>query len=203
METRPWIDANTTLSGECVELLPLEEKHFPGLAALAANQRIWEFLPINMSSEAHVLAALKAGIAEREKGTQFPFVIFHKGHKKIIGSTRLLDLQPAHRRAEIGWTWLHPDYWATEVNFECKLLLLSFCFEKLKAIRVYLKTDENNLRSRKAIEKIGGRFEGILRQDMIRYNGTYRNSAYYSIIDTEWPEQKPKLKALFDQKKTA
>jgi RimJ/RimL family protein N-acetyltransferase len=202
METISWIAPGTLLNGECVELLPLEEKHFPELVALARTSRIWEFFPVNMSSDEQVLAALTTAIAERKKGTQFPFVIFHKQHKKIIGSTRLMDLQPAHRKAEIGWTWMHPDYWASEANFECKLLLLTFGFETLKAIRVYLKTDENNLRSRKAIEKIGGRFEGILRQDMIRHNGTYRNSAYYGIIDKEWPELKPKLTALFDNKKT-
>ena len=88
---------------------------------------------------------------------------------------------------------MHPDYWATAINYECKLLLLTFCFEKLQAVRVQLKTDEHNWRSRKAIEKIGARYEGILRHDMIRENGTIRNSAYFSIIDSEWPETKQQL----------
>ena len=122
---------------------------------------------------------------EKEKETQFPFVIYHKVHKKIIGATRFLDIQAQHKKLEIGWTWLHPNYWGTTVNLECKLLLLTYCFEKLNAIRVQFKTDENNIRSRKAIEKIGGKFEGILRNDMLRDNGTKRNSAYYSIIDSE------------------
>ncbi len=104
-----------------------------------------------------------------------------------------MDIQPNHKKLEIGWTWLHPDYWGTEVNLECKLLLLTYCFEELKTYRVQFKTDENNIRSRKAIEKIGGKFEGILRHDMIRDNGTKRNSAYFSIIDSEWGDVKRAL----------
>ena len=140
-------------------------------------------------------------MAERKKGNQFPFVIFHKHNKKLIGSTRFLDIQPKHKKLEIGSTWLHLDYWATEVNLECKLLLLTYCFENLQTIRVQLKTDENNIRSRKAIEKIGGQFEGILRNDMIRANNTIRNSAYYSILINEWNEKKLKLAELIQRKK--
>ena len=98
---------------------------------------------------------------ERGNGTQFPFIIFHKLENRIIGSTRFLDIQEKHLKLEIGWTWLDPNYWGTAINLECKLLLLTFCFETLKTTRVQFKTDENNLRSRKAIEKIGGQFEGI------------------------------------------
>jgi RimJ/RimL family protein N-acetyltransferase len=125
-------------------------------------------------------------LQEKIKGSQFPFVIFYKPEQRIIGSTRLLYLQPAHRKLEIGWTWLHPDYWHTAVNAACKSLLLAHCFDVMKAVRVQLKTDENNVRSRRAIEKTGARFEGILRNDMIRDDGTYRNSAYYSIVEGEW-----------------
>ena len=97
-----------------------------------------------------------------------------------------MNIEPVHKKLEIGWTWLHPEYWASEINLECKLLLMTFCFEEWNAVRVQLKTDENNIRSRKAIEKIGGQFEGVLRNDMIRDNGTNRNSVYFSILDTEW-----------------
>ena len=105
-----------------------------------------------------------------------------------------------HKKLEIGSTWLHPDYWGTEINFECKLLLLTYCFEALHTIRVQLKTDENNIRSRKAIQKIGGQFEGIFRNDMIRDNNTKRNSAYFSIIDEEWEDNKLKLTELYETK---
>ncbi len=105
-----------------------------------------------------------------------------------------MDISLQHRGLEIGWTWLTPALWGTGFNYECKLLLLTHAFEKLHMIRVYLKTDENNLRSRTAIGKIGASFEGILRNHMIRDDGTYRHSAVYSIIESEWPEVKLSLK---------
>ncbi len=116
-----------------------------------------------------------------------------------MGSTRFLDIQPQHKKLEIGFTWLHPNYWGTKLNLECKLLLLTYCFEKLGAARVQLKTDQQNLRSRKAIEKIGGKFEGILRQDILRDNGTYRSSAYFSILDYEWPQCRIRLSELLSE----
>lgn len=199
----PWIKHPTTLTGESVDLIPLDKSHFAALAGLARDRRIWEFYAVDGTDPAKLGNACAAALTEREQGNQYPFVIFHKRAGKLIGSTRYLDIQPAHRKLEIGWTWLHPEYWATAVNLECKLLLLTHCFETLQASRVQLKTDENNVRSRKAIEKIGGQFEGVLRNDMIRDNLTKRNSAYYSLIEEEWPDTKPKLTALYEAKKKA
>lgn len=188
-----WIDSDTTLEGEKVTLVPLTEVYFEILDKLAEERKIWEFIPSDMSSSEKRLAVFEAALIHRERQTQYPFVIIHKPDNKVIGCTRLMEIFPKHKKLEIGWTWLDPDYWATSVNVECKLLLLTFCFEKLKVIRVQLKTDEHNIRSRKAIEKIGAKYEGILRHDWIRENGTIRNSAYFSIIDTEWPEAKQQL----------
>lgn len=190
------IEETQILTGNIVELQPMQPYHFTELEALAKDARIWQHYVFDGTNSANFRTALQAGLTEKEKGTQFPFVIYHKADNKLIGGTRYLDIQPAHRKLEIGWTWLHPDYWGTPVNLECKLLLLTFAFEQLQAVRVQLKTDENNIRSRKAIEKIGGRFEGILRNDMLRENGTHRNSAYYSIIDTEWPDAKKQINEL-------
>lgn len=198
-----WISSDTILKGDLVELIPLERKHFVELEQLAREMRIWEFIPIDMSTKERCLQTFATAMCEKEKGTQLPFVIWNKQEKKIIGSTRLMEIYPAHKKLEIGWTWLHPDYWATAVNLECKLLLLTFCFEELKAIRVQLKTDENNIRSQKAIKKIGGQFEGMLRNDWIRYNGTIRNSVYFSIIHTEWEHVKINLKRLVQNKMKA
>lgn len=195
-----WINYPTILEGQTVSLIPLEEMHFPVLVQLANDQRIWQFYPYSGTDSARFLSVLSAALAERNAETRFPFVVIHKAHNKIIGSTSLLDLQPKNLKLEIGSTWLHPDYWATPVNLECKLLLLTHCFEKLNTARVQLKTDENNLRSRKAIEKIGGQLEGIFRNDMLRDNNTRRNSAYYSIIQEEWPEKKIKLTELYQSK---
>ena len=185
-----WIKYPTTLIGKTVDLISLEKHHFAELEMLSKDERIWEFYPIDVTNHEKFTTAFENALTERENGTQFPFVIFHKQHKKIIGSTRFIDIQPKHKKLEIGWTWLHPNYWATEVNLECKLLLLTFCFEQLQTVRVQLKADEKNIRSRNAIQKIGAKFEGILRNDMIKDNNTKRNSAYYSIIEEEWQETK-------------
>ena len=196
-----WISYPTTLRGQTVDLISLEKEHFAELEALAKDKRIWEFYAYDASDPDKFSSIFNAALIERANGNQFPFVIFHKTDNKIIGSTRFLDIQPKHKKLEIGATWLHPDYWGSEVNLECKLLLLTYCFENLQAIRVQLKTDEHNLRSRKAIEKIGGQFEGILRNDMLRDNNTKRNSAYYSIIDEDWKDKKQKLIMLYQAKK--
>lgn len=188
------------LKGKSVNLIPLEEKHFSELIRLAADKKIWEYYIFDCSREEKISEELEKALIEKEKGTQFPFVIIHKLSNNIIGSTRFLDIQEEHKKLEIGWTWLSSQYWATEINPECKLLLLTFIFEELKFIRVQLKTDERNIRSRKAIEKIGGKFEGILRNDMIRENGTLRNSALYSITDNDWNEVKPCLFDLYKRK---
>jgi len=197
-----WIKPTTRLTGETVDLIPLSKTHFAELEKIAKDPRIWEFYTFDCSQSEKFLTVYATALITRDRGLEFPFVIVHKKTNQIIGSTRFLDIQEKHRKLEIGWTWLHPDYWATEINLECKLLLLSHCFETLKTLRVQIKTDANNIRSRKAIEKIGGQFEGILRNDMIRDNGIIRNSAYFSIIEEEWEEKKQKLTALYNSKKS-
>ncbi len=196
-----WVKYPTTLLGQTVDLMPLEKEHLEALETLAKDKRIWEFYAYDGSDTDVFSNIFNSALNEREKGNQMPFTIFFKPENKIIGSTRFLDIQPKHKKLEIGSTWLHPDYWATAVNLECKLLLLTHCFENLKTLRVQLKTDENNTRSRKAIEKIGGQFEGILRNDILRDNNTHRNSAYYSIINTEWAAVKPNLTDFYKNKK--
>jgi RimJ/RimL family protein N-acetyltransferase len=196
-----WITHPTILHGESVDLIPLEKQHFGELYVAASDKKLWEFIPLNCSVKDTFEMAYNIALEEREKGNQYPFVIYHKQTKELIGSTRFLDIVSADKKLEIGWTWITQKYWATEVNLECKLLLLTFAFEDLKARRVQIKTDENNIRSRKAIEKIGGKFEGILRKDKIRENGTSRNAAYFSIIDDEWEDVKKNLSAKIKEKR--
>lgn len=198
-----WINPGTILKGKLVELIPLQLEHFWELEMLAREKRISEFLPVDMSSTEKRMDSFQHAIVERDKGTQCPFVIILKSNQKIIGSTRLMNIEKANRKLEIGWTWLHPNYWATGINLECKLLLLTFCFEQLSTIRVQLKTSVENRRSQKAIEKIGGQFEGILRYDMIRDNGTKRNSVYYSIIEDEWDNTRKNLAKILQNILTA
>jgi len=196
-----WIQ-NPTLTGETVKLIPLEKTHFPELELMAKDRRIWESTLSDCSDAETFKTTYETALLEKEQGSQFPFVILHLAEQKIIGSTRFLDIQPNHKKLEIGWTWLHPDYWATEVNFECKLLLLTYCFEYLKTNRVQIKADENNIRSRQAIQKIGAIYEGTLRKDMIRDNGIIRSTAYYSLLDSEWAGVKPALQNLYKGRKT-
>lgn len=194
------LKAPLTLSGDTVDLVSLEESHFEILQRLAVDETIWKFYPFNLSDPSRFRETLVNALTERERGAHFPFVVYHRRDNRIIGSTRFMDIQPKHRKLEIGFTWLVPEYWGSGVNPECKLLLLTHCFESLGIKRVHIKTDENNLRSRKAIEKIGGTFEGIIRNDMVRDNGSERNSASYSIIDKEWQEVKAKLIKLVESR---
>jgi RimJ/RimL family protein N-acetyltransferase len=117
-----WIKHPLTLNGQMVDLFTLNKDHFSELEALAADKRIWEFYVYDGSNPTRYRSVLKSALEELQKGTQLPFVIFHKKEKRLVGSTRFLDIQSVHRKLEIGSTWLHPDYWGTEINLECKLL---------------------------------------------------------------------------------
>jgi RimJ/RimL family protein N-acetyltransferase len=136
---------------------------------------------------------LQECIAKRISGDFYPFVIVVNETGHIAGCTIYHSIKQENKNLEIGCTWLHPQYWSAGLNTECKYLMLQHCFEELGTIRVQLKANDNNTRSRKAIEKIGGRFEGILRKDKILEDGAIRNAAYYSIIDDEWPQVKSML----------
>ena len=192
---QPWITHPTILTGHLIDLLPLEEKHFEELFTAASDKRIWEFYTGDWSVRERFFKVYHGSLAMRDKGEEYPFVIIHKPTGKIIGSTRFLDIVQYDKRLEIGGTWLMPEYWATPINLDCKFALLSYCFEKLHANRVQLKTQHDNIRSRKAIEKIGGIYEGVIRQHMLKDDGSFRSSAYFSILSEEWSELKPKLEA--------
>lgn len=188
-----WINHPVILQGTNINLVPLEEKHLEELYTAAADKELWALIPTDCSERDTFYKTYEFAISERTAGNQYPFVIIHKDTNKIIGSTRLFEIYPADKKLEIGWTWITKDHWGTTINLECKLLLLTYCFETLKTNRVQLKTKDTNFRSRKAIEKIGGIFEGILRKDKIVSDGTTRNAAYYSILDDEWEQAKIKI----------
>ena len=163
-------------TGQTIDLLPLEEKHFDQLFEAAKDKRIWEYFPFDGSDRNKFIAHYTEMLVERGKGNHYPFIIFHKLEKIIIGATSLYDIHLKDRNLEIGWTWLHPHYWATDINFECKYLLLTYCFDTLKCVRVQFRTNNMNQRSQKALQKIGAKFEGILRKNKIRDDGTIRSS---------------------------
>jgi len=190
-----WIKHPVILHGDLVKLIPLERIHFPELLMVGANTIIWEFMSINGADSEILKRHLESAVLKRATGEQYPFTIICNITGKIIGCTMFHNIFLEHRKLEIGWTWYHPDYWRSGYNRECKLLLLSYCFEVLNTIRVQFVTDENNLRSYNAILGIGASFEGVLRNERIRANGAYRNTAVFSIINSEWQMVKTKLEA--------
>ncbi len=185
-----------TLEGKLVRLEPLRPEHAEGIFAAGDFPEIWS----NMSVEIRTLADAEAFIANalkmEETGTELPFAIRNRVDGTVIGSTRFLAISAKDRGLEIGFTWLTPSVWKTGVNTECKWLLLRHCFEQLGCIRVQLKTDARNVNSQRAIARIGGIREGVLRNHMIRRDGLFRDSVYFSIIDSEWPGVKERLELL-------
>jgi RimJ/RimL family protein N-acetyltransferase len=129
-----------------------------------------------------IAVALRA----QERGTEYPFTVFRRDDHSVIGSTRYMDVRPAHRGVEIGGTWYTSKVWGTVVNPECKFLLLRHAFEDWNAVRVQLKTDNNNLHSQKAILKLGAKYEGRLRNHRVRQDGSSGDTMMYSITDGEW-----------------
>ena len=179
------------LEGSRVKLIPLVMGHAEELWESAQNEDLWEHYTFRkMESFEKFKDFLSGSLKEADSGKGFTFTIIDKATGKMVGGTSFLDIQPASRSLEIGRTWLAKELHGTGFNAECKLLLLKYCFEELKLIRVFFKTDSNNLRSQKAMEKIGAKYEGTLRNHMIREDGTFRHSAYYSIIESEWEEVK-------------
>jgi RimJ/RimL family protein N-acetyltransferase len=174
--------------------VPLEHSHFDSLLEVGQQEKIWEYISINGADRSRLLQHLQSALLKRPTGEQYSFTVIDKKTNRIIGNTLFHNIFSEHRKLEIGWTWYDPAYWRTGYNRECKLLLLTHCFETLKTVRVQLQTDENNHRSRTAILGIGATFEGILRKERIRANGAYRNTVMYSIIEDEWPSVKDLLK---------
>lgn len=181
------------LTGETVKLVPMGEEHLNGLWEAAKPEEIWEFTAGKLRSFEAIQKMVEVALAERDKGISYPFVVMELHSHQILGSTRFMDISSTHKTAEIGWTWYHPRVWRTRVNTECKYLLLQYAFENWNLNRVQLKTDSRNLRSQKAIERIGGVKEGVLRKDRIIDDGYIRDTVIYSILKEEWPTVRTNL----------
>ena len=183
------------LQGAHVRLEPLAREHQAGLAVAGRDPRIWRWMPIDGSTPEGMARLVDAALAAQAAGSEVPFVTIEQATGRIVGSTRYLALAPANLRLEIGWTWIDPAMQRTAVNTEAKLLGLGHAFDTLGLRRVELKTDALNEQSRAAILGIGAHFEGIFRKHMVMAGGRARDSAYYSIIDTEWPDVRAHLQA--------
>jgi RimJ/RimL family protein N-acetyltransferase len=180
-----------TLTGRSVRLEPLSEAHVPDLTQVAGDESIWRFMLYGtIRTEEQMLTWVRDLLERQAHGTDLPFAVIHLGAGKAIGATRYLDIRPVDRGIEIGGTWYGVEYQRTAVNTECKYLLLTHAFEQLGCLRVQFKTDLRNVRSQRAIERIGAVREGVLRAHMITPEGHVRDSVYYSILASEWAQVK-------------
>ena len=189
-------DLRRRLEGRLVRLEPLAAHHADGLRAAATDSDMFAWMPVDMaSSDAALMAWLDESIALGRDGIAVPYAILAADSGRVLGSTRFLELRFEHLRAEIGWSWITRPAWGTGVNVETKLLLLEHAFERVGLRRVEFKTDARNERSRGALLALGASFEGILRTHMVVRDAGRRDSAYFSVIDEEWPAVKRSLQS--------
>jgi RimJ/RimL family protein N-acetyltransferase len=182
-----------TLEGRFVRLEPLALTHVDALAAVGLDPDLWKWTTTSLRTPDEMRAYVQSAIDDRAAGRALPFATIERATGTIIGCTRFANISIGDKRVEIGWTWVAGPWQRTPVNTEAKLLMLRHAFESLGCIRVELKTDRLNERSRNAIKRIGGVEEGILRQHMITATGRLRDTVYYSILDREWPNVRDRL----------
>jgi RimJ/RimL family protein N-acetyltransferase len=188
------LDLRPILLAARVRLEPLEEAHREGLARAADDPQIWAHLPHD-GAGAGFDAWFDTSLRLAEAGREAVWAVRSLSDGALVGSTRYLAIEPAHRRLEIGYTWYAPRVWRTQVNPACKLALMRYAFETLGCNRVELKTDHLNLRSQAAIAALGATREGVLRAHMLRRDGSLRDSVYFSVVRSEWPAVRQRLTA--------
>ena len=181
-------DLSARLSGARVSLEPLAAEHLTGLAATATDSEMFRWMmAVDLTDPATLRAWLDDALSAAQRGHEVPFTVRAADDGRVLGCTRFLSLALDHLCAEIGWTWYARSVWGTGVNVETKLLLLGHAFETVGLRRVEFKTDARNERSRGALTALGAQFEGIFRKHKVLPDGSARDSAYYSVIDDEWP----------------
>ena len=180
------------LTGRWVRLEPLAEAHREALRRAADDERIWKNTLV-VGRGPGFDASFDDAFVQRDAGRQIPFAVRLLTDDRLIGSTSYLDVNPRHKRVEIGSTWYEPAVWGTAVNPECKLLLLAHAFEVLGVNRVALVTDLRNEHSQAAIAKLGAVREGVLRAHMVTQGERVRDSVVFSIVAPEWPRVKERL----------
>ena len=187
------------LEGHIVRLEPLAEAHLDGLWEASRDAGIWRWLPIlQPSTRAEMNGWLDEALERAAAGIDVPFATVRQADSAVVGSTRFLALRPEHGSVEIGWTWLAPSAWGTGANQEAKVLQFRHAFENWGCRRVELKTDALNAPARNAMEAFGATFEGVHRKHMLVRNGENRDSAWYSVLDDEWPGVEARLQRLLN-----
>lgn len=182
-----------TLQGTYVRLEPLDARHIDGLTAVGLDPDLWQLGLSMIQSRDDMARYVHTALAEHARGVSLPFATIEQATNTVVGSTRFGNIDLAHRRVEIGWTWVARAWQRSAVNTEAKLLMLTYAFETLGCLRVELKTDVLNQRSRTAILRLGAVEEGILRKHMITASGRVRDTVYFSIVDDEWATVKANL----------
>jgi RimJ/RimL family protein N-acetyltransferase len=184
-----------TLEGDVVRLEPLVIEHADALAGVGLHPELWRLQPEPISTADDMRRYVERALAAQRDGACLPFVIVQQSSGQIIGTTRYMDIALAHKRLEIGATWLTPAVQRSGANTEAKFLLLQHAFETIGIIRVVFKTELSNAQSRQAILRIGGVEEGVFRKHLIAQSGRTRDMVYYAILDEDWPSVKARLKA--------
>ncbi len=183
----------TRLSGSLVVLEPLEPRHREELWEAAGDERIWEWLAHLGEDRESFDRWFDLSLEATAEGAEGVLAIRRRADGTLVGSSRFMAVRPPDRVVEIGWTWLNPAVWRSGVNLETKLLMLGHAFDTIGCVRVELKTDARNERSRHAIAALPAQFEGVLRKHMIVPDVGQRDSAYYSVLDEEWPRVRAEL----------
>jgi len=189
-----WIDP-VTLEGKFVRLVPLEREHQDALASATADGELWKLWYTSVPSPGTITTWMDAALAQRDSDGAQPFTVIDARTGDVVGSTRYMNVEAAHRRLEIGSTWYAKRVQRTAINTEVKLLLLSHAFDTLKTIAVELRTHFMNRQSRTAIARLGAKEDGILRNHQIGRDGIYRDTVVFSIIESEWPAVRANLRA--------
>ena len=189
-----------TLTGDFVRLEPLTSDHLDALCTVGLDSALWRWSPRKPILTRDAMAAyVDEALAEQAAGRSVPFATVHRASNQVVGCTRFGNIVPAHKRVEIGWTWVARAWQRTAVNTEAKLLMLTHAFETWACNRVELKTDTLNTRSRNAMKRLGCQEEGILRQHVVVADGRLRDTVYYSLVAAEWPAAKERLRAKLAQ----
>ncbi len=182
-----------TLEGRRVRLEPMSPAHLGGLTEVGLDEELWRWTTTRIGTDAEMRAYVEAALGEQARGGALPFATVERDSGRVVGSTRFGNIDRENRKAEIGWTWIGRAWQRTAVNTEAKLLMLAHAFDVWRCVRVELKTDSLNERSRRAILRIGAKEEGTLRNHMITHTGRLRHSVYFSVIESEWPQVKADL----------
>ena len=184
-----------TLTGAHVRLEPLSLNHHAALCEVGLDRELWRWTVAEVLTPEDMRSYMETALKWQADGTALPFATVEEASGRVVGSTRFMNIDTPNGRVEIGSTWLSRPWQRTRINTEAKYLMLRHAFETLGCLRVELKTDSLNEQSRKAILRLGAKEEGIFRNHMICYGGRIRHSAWYSVIDSEWPEVKGRLES--------